>query len=133
MVGKMYSLVKQLAAIATILGSISALQAGSATWDSNPVNNHWSKAANWTPATVPYGESEVATFAASNTTDVVLGSTQNGDAGNILGSIVFEPGASAYAITMTAVLGQTSYLEFDGNGVVNNSGIVQNLVAAKAA
>ena len=129
----MYSIVKQLAAIATIMASTSALHAGSATWNLNPVNKHWSKAANWTPATVPYGESDVATFAASNTTDVVLGPTQNGDAGNILGSIVFEPGASAYTITMTAVLGQTSYLEFDGNGVVNNSGIAQNLVAAKAA
>jgi autotransporter-associated beta strand protein len=50
-----------------------------------------------------------------------------------LGSIVFQPGASAYTLTMTAVLGQTSYLAFYGAGITNNSGITQNLIVAKSA
>ncbi|MFL6414420.1 MAG: hypothetical protein ACJ74Y_01965, partial [Bryobacteraceae bacterium] len=129
----MQSGVKRLAAAVALVVSTCTLNAGSATWDLNPVNNHWSRARNWTPATVPYGESDVASFATSNTTDVVLGLTQNGDAGNILGSIVFEPGASAYTITMTPVLGQTSYLAFYGTGITNNSGTTQNVVAAKSA
>src|SRR5205814_5283356 len=57
---------------------------------------------------------------------------QNGDAGNILGGIVFQPSASAYTITMTAVYGQTSWIEFDDSGITNNSGATQNLVAANS-
>ena len=36
--------------------------AGSATWNSNPVSNDWNTAANWTPATVPNGPEDIATF-----------------------------------------------------------------------
>ena len=129
----MHSHIKRFAAAVALMAGICTLQAGSATWNLSPVNNHWSKAANWTPATVPYGENDVASFGTSNISGILLGITPSGDAGNILGGIVFEPGASAYSITMTPVLGQTSYLEFDGTGVVNNSGVTQNLVAAKAA
>src|SRR5947208_774027 len=130
----MHSDIKRFAAAAIALAiAVHGAYAGSATWNLNPANNHWSKAQNWTPVTVPYGENDVATFGASNVTDVMLGLTQNGDAGNNLGGIVFGPGASAYTITMTAVLGETSYLAFYGAGITNNSGITQNLVAAKAA
>jgi autotransporter-associated beta strand protein len=82
---------------------------------------------------VPNGPDDIATFGASDVTHVMLGATQNGDAGNILGGMVFGPRATAYTITMTAVLDQTSYIEFHGTGVVNNSGLTQNLVAAKSA
>ena len=124
---------KRFAAIVALTIAFQGAYAGSATWNSNPVNNHWNKAQNWTPATVPYGESDVATFAASNVTGIMLGLTPNGDAGNILGSIVFQPGASAYTLTMTAVLGQTSYLAFYGAGITNNSGTTQNVIAARSA
>jgi autotransporter-associated beta strand protein len=123
----------RFAAIVTMMASTCTLEAGSATWNLNPVNNHWSKAQNWTPATVPYGENDVATFETSNVTHVILGPTQNGDAGNPLGGIVFGPSASAYTITMTAVFGQTSYLAFYGAGITNNSGTTQNVIAAKSA
>jgi autotransporter-associated beta strand protein len=129
---KIRSQIKRFAAIVTIMAGACTLQAGSATWNLNAVNNHWNKAANWTPATVPYGENDVATFGASNVTDPMLGVTPNGDAGNILGGIVFGAGASAYTITMTAVYGQTSYLAFYGAGIINNSGITQNLVAGNS-
>ena len=129
----MHSNNKRLTATAVAFGiALHALYAGSATWNSNPLNNHWSKAQNWTPATVPYGESDIATFGASNVTDVMLGPTQNGDAGNILGSVVFEPGASAYTLTMAPVLGQTSYLAFYGAGITNSSGATQSVIAARS-
>jgi autotransporter-associated beta strand protein len=132
--GKMHSDIKRFAAAAIALTiAVHGAYAGSATWNSNPLNNYWNKAQNWTPATVPYGENDVATFETSNVTDVMLGPTRNGDAGNNLGGIVFGPGASAYTITMTAVLGETSYLAFYGAGITNNSGITQNVIAAKSA
>src|SRR3954447_294311 len=38
----------------------------------NPIDNLWTTAANWTPAAVPNGESDVATFGVSNTTTIRL-------------------------------------------------------------
>ena len=40
--------------------------AGSATWNLNPASGDWNTAANWTPATVPNDESDVATFGVSS-------------------------------------------------------------------
>src|SRR5436309_8775327 len=111
--GKTHSRIRRFGGALSLLACIYTVQAGSATWNANPVNNQWINATNWTPATVPYGEDDVATFGTSSVTDVMLGVTQNGDAGNILGGIVFQPSASAYTITMTAVYGQTSWIEFD--------------------
>jgi hypothetical protein len=36
--------------------------AGSATWNFSPSSGDWSTAANWTPATVPNGPADIATF-----------------------------------------------------------------------
>ena len=47
-------------------------QAGSATWNLNPINGDWNTAANWTPPTVPNGASDVATFGTSNQTEISL-------------------------------------------------------------
>ena len=70
-----------------------AASAGSATWNLNPGSGDWNTATNWTPATVPNGVNDVATFAASNTTDVTvsLETSVNG--------ITFDPGASPFTIT----------------------------------
>ncbi|MBA3831121.1 MAG: hypothetical protein H0X34_04345 [Chthoniobacterales bacterium] len=67
--------------------------AGSAAWNFNPVSGDWNTAANWTPATVPDGATDIATFDVSQTTSVSLSGTAEVD------SIVFNPGASAFAIT----------------------------------
>lgn len=40
--------------------------AGSAQWNLNPTSGDWNTAENWTPATVPNGPADVATFALSN-------------------------------------------------------------------
>jgi autotransporter-associated beta strand protein len=130
---KIRSRFKPFAAAVTIMAGACTLQGGSATWSLNPVNNQWNGAKNWTPTTVPYGENDIATFGTSNVNDVMLGVTPNGDAGNTLGGIVVGPGTSAYTITMTAVLGQTSYLSFYGAGITNNSGVTQNFIAAQSS
>ena len=51
---------------------LSAVYAGSATWNLNPPSGEWNTAANWTPATVPDGPSDVATLGLSNQTSVVI-------------------------------------------------------------
>ncbi len=94
-----------------------AASAGSATWNLNPGSGDWNTATNWTPATVPNGADDVATFAASNTTDITvsLQTTVNG--------ITFDPGASPFTITTGQIL-----LTISGAGITNNSGITQNVV-----
>ena len=94
-----------------------AASAGSATWNLNPGSGDWNTATNWTPATVPNGADDVATFAASNTTDVTvsLQTTVNG--------ITFDPGASPFTITTGPIL-----LTISGAGITNNSGITQDVV-----
>jgi autotransporter-associated beta strand protein len=131
---KMQSEVRRFAAVMALVASICTLHGGSATWNLNPVNNHWNKPQNWTPATVPYGENDVATFGASNVTDVLLTDTPDGYASNIVAEIFFTEGANAYTIILSPVT-QSHYavtLAFMGAGITNNSGIVQNFVAARS-
>jgi hypothetical protein len=86
--------------------------AGSPTWSLNPVSNNWNKAPNWTPPIVPATQ---ATFDVSNMTDIIA-------PGDFIGSIVFNPGASAFTISSTK-------LYITGLGVINNSPIEQNFVS----
>ena len=51
---------------------LSAVYAGSATWNLNATSGEWNTAANWTPTNVRRGASCVATFGLSNQTSVVL-------------------------------------------------------------
>jgi autotransporter-associated beta strand protein len=95
--------------------------AGSATWNLNPATNDWNTAANWTPATVPNGLSDVATFDVSNKTSVSLSSSVT------LNGIVFNPGASAFTITSASAF---STFLINGAGITNNSGIEQKFVTA---
>src|SRR5205814_2489370 len=115
-----------------LMASTYTLEAGRATWNLNPSDNNWNKAESWTPATIPYGEDDVATFGVSNATDIILGATQHGDAANIVASIVFEQGASAYRFTVTPVYGEDAAISFHGTGVINTSGVTQNLVTANS-
>ncbi|PYV73625.1 MAG: hypothetical protein DMG96_22505 [Acidobacteria bacterium] len=99
------------------LGALNAVYADSAAWNANPVDNDWSNPANWTPATVPNGPNDVATFGVSSTTDVSITASIE------VNSIVFSPGASAFTITLPA-----SVLTISGAGITNDSGITQNFV-----
>jgi autotransporter-associated beta strand protein len=77
----------------------------------------------------------VATFAVSNTATIICGHAP-GPAGTttIVGDIVFTEGASAYTITVTPVFDIVfpSVLEISGRGITNNSGVIQNLIAANS-
>src|SRR5438552_12984471 len=80
------------------------LYAGSATWNLNPTSNDWNTAENWTPPTIPSSETDVATFAGSNTTNLICGDAPGeGGTTTIVGDVVFTEGASSYTITITPV------------------------------
>ena len=105
--------------MALLLSPVS-LVAGSATWNLNPTSGDWNTAANWTPATVPNGLSDIATFEASNTTNISLSSSVT------LDGATFQAGASMFTITSP-----TSFAGFliNGVGVTNDSGVQQTFVA----
>ena len=99
------------------LGALSAVYADSATWNLNPTSGQWNTATNWTPATIPNGPADVATFSVSNQTSVST------SADTEVSSIIFEPAASPFTIT-------NPFAEFtvSGVGIVNNSSVLQNFV-----
>jgi autotransporter-associated beta strand protein len=97
--------------------------ADSATWSANPVSTDWSVAGNWMPATVPNCASCVATFGTSALPQVELFGKSNGTfLTETVAQVAFTPDAGAYTITAHAL----GALDFDGAGVVNQSGIRQN-------
>jgi autotransporter-associated beta strand protein len=98
--------------------ALHSAYADSATWNLSPNSGDWNTAANWTPANVPNGSTDIATFGQSNTTAVSI------SAGVEVNAITFEPGASAFTITLL----DTLILTVSGSGIVNNSGVVQNFV-----
>jgi autotransporter-associated beta strand protein len=96
--------------------------AGSAKWNLNPTSNYWNNAQNWTPATVPNGPNDTATFSVSNMTGVSLDRTET------VSSVVFSSGASAFTLTLGDPTGLfLCFFPISGPGVINNSGIVQEL------
>jgi autotransporter-associated beta strand protein len=99
------------------LSALNAVYADSATWNLNPTNGKWDNAGNWTPATVPDGPDDVATFSLSNQTSVSISGSDIK-----VKSIVFEPGASAYTFT------SHGQLFFRDDGIINRSGQIQNFV-----
>jgi autotransporter-associated beta strand protein len=94
--------------------------AGSATWSSNPTSNDWNTAANWTPATVPNGPDDDATFDASTITQLSLADPIT------LNSLIFDSTANPCTFTLNRV--NVSQLSLVGDGIINNSGRVQNFV-----
>jgi autotransporter-associated beta strand protein len=108
------------ACFALLVVTVHTTHAGSATWNLNPTNGNWNTAANWTPATVPNGPADTATFQVSNTTGVSL------SANTAVEGVVFDAGASAFTIATTP--GRS--LTISGSGITNNSGVMQNFVTA---
>jgi len=99
---------------------LSAL-AGSATWSLDPVSGDWNDPLNWMPHTVPNSSEAVATFDSSNLTDVFISGTQIK-----VDQIAFTPNASAFTITIGPDL--DSKLTLSGPGIMNQSGVIQNLI-----
>ena len=102
------------------IGVSNSVRAGSATWDLNPASGDWNNAANWTPATVPDGSADTATFAVSSTTAISI------SANTIVDGITFAPGASSFTITASPFFALT----IRGVGITNNSGTTQEFVSA---
>jgi autotransporter-associated beta strand protein len=102
-----------------VIGASRLIFAGSATWNLNPVSDDWNTPANWTPATVPNGPNDVATFGASTVTDVFISSDTS------VKRVVYSAGSNSF--TITAMAGTS--LTLVGAGVENDSGVIQTLVA----
>jgi hypothetical protein len=102
------------------LGALNAVYAGSATWSLNPTTGDWNTAANWTAQTVPNGTGDVATFGASNVTNLSINTT----AVNV-DRIIFSSGAAAFTTTIDSSNGIVNLI-ITGSGIVNNSGVVQS-------
>ncbi len=116
-----------LLAAATILFLLAAASnalAGSATWNLNPTNGDWDTAANWTPATVPNGPADTATFGVSNTSAVSL------SAATEVRTIVFNSGASPFTITAGPAFALNISNTINGIGIINHSGLTQTFVSA---
>ncbi|HEX4666586.1 MAG TPA: autotransporter-associated beta strand repeat-containing protein [Chthoniobacterales bacterium] len=97
---------------------------GSATWLATPSSGEWNRARDWNPMTIPNGPSDAATFATSSQTAITItGDTEVSD-------IVFDAGASPYAITAQSPKNGLITLTISGAGVTNNSGVLQNFVAS---
>jgi autotransporter-associated beta strand protein len=107
------------------LGALSTIHADSATWNLHPTSGNWDTAANWTPATVPNGPADIATFSTTSRSTVSLVNVQIEVA-----SLIFDNAATNYTITVgghnKAAL---SELTIGNAGIVNNSGKLQTFVA----
>ena len=106
------------AAILTLLLSGVSSLAGSATWKASPVSGDWFTVTNWTPATVPNGPADTATFASSIRTRPFIAFDAE------VSGIVFNSGANAFTIENAP--GTSPTLTISGAGITNNSGILQN-------
>ncbi len=116
---------KRVALVILAICFIVEAHGGSATWNLNPTSNDWDTALNWTPATVPNGPSDVATFARSN-----IKSIKFSGAMTEVAEMVFNPGASSFKIIADPTLaGSNVTLTISGPGITNNSGVTQNLIA----
>ena len=109
-----------IAAVLVLLSIISVVpgevQAGSATWSAIPISSDWNTFANWSTLMVPNGPSDTATFAKSLQTTVSLSASVEVD------GIHFSQGANPYTISNSA----QNDLKLSGDGVVNDSGSLQN-------
>jgi autotransporter-associated beta strand protein len=94
--------------------------AGSATWKLDPATNEWTTASNWTPATVPNGPSDTATFGASNVSQVsVTGLIE-------VAGLTFDSTAGDYSISTVPSSTSGTVLFLTGPGINNASGRMQN-------
>src|SRR5947208_11963356 len=101
-----------------LMFSIQTSRADSATWSASPTSSDWNTALNWTPATVPNGAADVATFGLSTITQLSF------SANTQVSDIVFNPGASSFTIALNS----SRHGTVDGEGITNNSAILQNFV-----
>lgn len=86
-----------------------SLQAGSATWKTSAQDASWFNTANWTPATIPDGATDVAFFGVTNFSLITgMGAT--------LSQIDFASNASTYQITLDVAIHTIVGPGVTGNG-----------------
>src|SRR5437660_9725826 len=101
----------------------AVVYADSAQWNLNPTSGDWNTATNWTPATVPNGSADAATFALSNTTNVSI------SANTEVNAITFAAAATTpYTISLGTSHVFPLGLNLSGAGIMNNSVTMQNFV-----
>ncbi len=104
----------------TLLSAFTAqpARAGSATWSAvhDGSLTDWTDVTNWTPATVPNGSSDIATFPENADTLTLPTVTSPIE----LNGMVFEPGCPSFFT-----------LEIDGLLTISGSGIIDNSGSAK--
>jgi autotransporter-associated beta strand protein len=103
-----------------LISAGSTAFAGSASWLSSPPTNNWNDPNDWSPATVPNGSADTATFGHSLTANISL--SANTEVNGITFASAMFP--SAYTITASP---QTT-LTISGPGITNNSGTTQTFV-----
>lgn len=108
-----------------LLASVTSF-GGSATWNLNSNSGDWGDPNNWTPATVPNGPADTATFGVSNITDLQMNEFEDE-----VNGIVFAAGASQFTISVLTVESFAHVLTISGVGISNNSGLSQNFVAVE--
>jgi hypothetical protein len=101
-----------------LLFSTAGSIAQNSTWLLDPVSSDWNTNANWT-TNVPF---DTATFEVSNITQVSVSQFLTG-----MNQVVFSPGASSFTISVLA----HATLDFSGDGIINNSGVVQNFLSSR--
>jgi hypothetical protein len=120
----------RLLAVFILMPTIQTVHAGSATWSQNPANGDWNEPSNWVPATVPNCTADAATFGTSNLTSVSISKNVNDEQ---VSGITFNIGASPFTVTVAEPAGSCCFLlTISGVGIVNNSGMTQNLVSNSA-
>jgi hypothetical protein len=118
--------VGRLGLLPLICLALRSVDADSATWNLDPVTGDWNTAANWSPATVPNGPGDTATFGLSHLTVISVDQTII-----TLDSIVFNPTTSVFTIRVGPDAG--SSLVIVGSGITNNSGVTQNFATISSA
>jgi len=95
---------KRFAAALALVACTCTAEADSATWNLTPTSNDWHMATNWTPATVPNGDGDTATFGVSNTTAIKVSKYAYGTNGLVTTAdrLVFAAGASSYHSSLLA-------------------------------
>jgi autotransporter-associated beta strand protein len=120
----MKSTIASCAIVLTLsLAALKTVYASSATWNLHPTSSNWNTAANWTPATVPNGPADIATFSPSSRSTVSLANVHIEVA-----SLIFDTVATNYTI-----LTGFGELTIGDAGIVNNSGKLQTFIAGVAS
>ena len=119
----MNQLTSKILILSVLILTNQICQAGSATWVQTPADNNWSNPSNWMPNTVPNSTTDTATFGPSDITAISIQDSID------VASVTFQPGASAYTLSLT----NAKVLNLGGSAVspsiINNSGVEQNFVA----